>query len=288
MMRLVGWSSVVGSMAGLAIAATGCAVEQQPAPQELAEPSLESQLAAPQTSSQPAPEQNYQNVLQQALDKAYSAASLAQSARSGEDWELVANRWKRAIALLKQIPGDRSQYPLAQEKIVEYQQNLTYAQTQAKTAAASVPEVPAAILIKPVAKVPPKSPAPVRPRTDGVFRTKIKRREGGTPVIDVRFNESQTFEMIVDTGATGIVVTQAMAQSLNIPIVGSAIMDTASEKGITVPVGWIESVAVDGLVARDLPVIIAGAQLEIGLLGQDFFGDYDLTIRQDSIEFQQR
>ena len=34
-----------------------------------------------------------------------------------------------------------------------------------------------------------------------VFQAKIKRRAGGTPVIDVVFNGNKTFEMIVDTGA---------------------------------------------------------------------------------------
>ncbi|MCY7273795.1 MAG: hypothetical protein LH702_08610, partial [Phormidesmis sp. CAN_BIN44] len=38
--------------------------------------------------------------LQQAEDKAISAENLVQSAQSKEDWTLVINQWKRAIALL--------------------------------------------------------------------------------------------------------------------------------------------------------------------------------------------
>jgi hypothetical protein len=32
-------------------------------------------------------------------------------------------------------------------------------------------------------------------------------------------------------------------------------------------------------------VAIAGEELETGLLGHDFFGNYDVTIRRDVIEF---
>ena len=48
-------------------------------------------------------------------------------------------------------------------------------------------------------------------QNDGVFRVPIKRRSGKTPVIDVTFNGNQVFEMILDTGASGTLITQQMA-----------------------------------------------------------------------------
>jgi predicted aspartyl protease len=119
----------------------------------------------------------------------------------------------------------------------------------------------------------------------GSHRVKIKRRDGGSPIVDVMFNGKQTFEMIVDTGASGTVLTQKMATALRVAPVGMASVDTASQKGVKVPVGYIKSMEVSGLKAQDLLVIVAGPDLDIGLLGQDFFKDFDMTIRQDFIEF---
>lgn len=241
---------------------------------------------SPSPSPKPSPVVSHQKTLQRALDKAYGAASIAQSAQSPGDWQLVIRQWQQAIGLLQQIPPQSPHHTLAQQKIKEYQKNLTYAQTQTQTQAASPAPAPTPKII---AVQPPN---PIQPRSStvqpGAIQTPIKRREAGTPVIDVVFNQTRTFEMIVDTGATGVVITQTMAQSLDLPIIGSAQMDTASAKGITVPIGLVESIAVQGLVVQNLPVIIAGSQLEIGLLGHDFFGDYDLIIRQDQIEFQPR
>jgi len=244
-------------------------------PQAIASPS-------PSPPPEPSPVEDDQKTLQRAFDKAYGAASIAQSAASPGDWRLVARQWQQAIALLQQIPPQSPHHTLAQQKINEYQQNLTYAQTQSQTASPSPSPTPEIIAIQPLQRPSTTTTQP------GIIQTPIKRREAGTPVIDVVFNQTRTFEMILDTGATGVVITQNMAQSLDIPILGSAKMDTASAKGVTVPIGLVESVAVQGLVVRNLPVIIAGSQLDIGLLGHDFFGDYDLIIRQDRIEFQPR
>ncbi|MDJ1180466.1 retropepsin-like aspartic protease [Roseofilum sp. BLCC_M91] len=249
-------------------------------PQAIASPS-------PSPTPKPSPVKTDQKTLQRALDKAYGAASIAQSAASPGDWQLVARQWQQAIALLQQIPPQSPNHTLAQQKINEYQQNLTYAQTQTQTVSPSPSPSPEIIAVKPITPIQPvqQRSSTVKP---GAIQTPIKRREAGTPVIDVVFNQTRTFEMIVDTGATGVVITQKMAQSLDLPIIGSAQMDTASAKGVTVPIGLVESIAVKGVVVHNLPVIIAGSQLEIGLLGHDFFGDYDLILRQDRIEFQPR
>ena len=74
-------------------------------------------------SSKPQPE-----MFSQALDRGMSAAVIAQSAASNEDWNLVASEWQKAIALLKAVPKSNPNYAMAQKKIVEYQKNLTIAE----------------------------------------------------------------------------------------------------------------------------------------------------------------
>lgn len=63
-----------------------------------------------------------------AINKATSAAELTQTAQTKADWETVASQWNEAIELLKIVPSDHPEYDRAQQKIVEYQRNLEYAQ----------------------------------------------------------------------------------------------------------------------------------------------------------------
>ncbi|HEY9748602.1 MAG TPA: retropepsin-like aspartic protease [Allocoleopsis sp.] len=121
-----------------------------------------------------------------------------------------------------------------------------------------------------------------------VFQARILRREAGTPIIAVTFNGSQTFEMIVDTGASGTVVTRQMAAAMRLVPVGKLKFDTASAKGIELSLGKVHTMEVNGATAQGLLVAIAGPELETGLLGHDFFGKYDITIKRDVVEFRVR
>ncbi|MBR8828748.1 MAG: retroviral-like aspartic protease family protein [Gomphosphaeria aponina SAG 52.96 = DSM 107014] len=123
--------------------------------------------------------------------------------------------------------------------------------------------------------------------TPGEFQVRIKRREAGIPVIDVTFNGKHTFEMMVDTGASGTVLTPEMAAILAVKQEGVIIVHTPSENNVPFPTGRVAMVAVGGVVAKDVLVAIAPA-LPIGLLGQDFFGNYDVIIRENVIEFHVR
>lgn len=121
----------------------------------------------------------------------------------------------------------------------------------------------------------------------GVYRIPIKRRMGGIPVIDVTFNNNQTFEMLLDTGASGTVLTPQMANTLQLKPEGIAIMNTPSDTGVRVPLSRVNSISVGGATARNLQVIVSPA-LELGLLGQNFFGNYDVSIKERLIEFRVR
>ncbi len=67
--------------------------------------------------------------LAEAEDKAASALSMQQSAQTKEDWNLVFDRWKLAINMLKAIPGKN---PAVQQKIAQFQSGLVTATQEAR------------------------------------------------------------------------------------------------------------------------------------------------------------
>ena len=230
-----------------------------------------------------------------ALDQAASAFNISESAQSQEDWKLVASRWQAAVALMKAVPTSSPYKKLTKTKIPEYQRNLVYATRRAASSPANVePEPETVVVIAPkaattatsVSPSPPKRVSVQSAKTQQVFQAPIKRRAGGTPVIDVTFNGNQTFEMIVDTGASGVAITPKMAAALGVVPTDKIRVDTASARGVEIPIGAVKSIEVNGAVVKDIRVAIAGPDLETGLLGQEFFGNYDVTFKQDVIEFR--
>lgn len=135
-----------------------------------------------------------------------------------------------------------------------------------------------------------KTPANQRAKPPGnpqVFQAKIKRRAGGTPVIDVVFNGNKTFEMILDTGASGTLISQRMATALGVRPVRTVKAGIADGSVVEFPIGLVRSIRVGGAVIQNVEVAIA-KQMPIGLLGHDFFGNYDVTIKKDVVEFYVR
>ncbi|WP_373536844.1 TIGR02281 family clan AA aspartic protease [Microcoleus sp.] len=130
---------------------------------------------------------------------------------------------------------------------------------------------------------PPASPS----GNSKVFQAKIKRRAGGTPVIDVVFNGDKTFEMIVDTGASGTLITQRMAAVLGVRPVRTVRAGIADGSVVEFPIGLVRSIRVGGAAIQNVEVAIA-KQMPIGLLGHDFFGNYDVKIKKDVVEFYVR
>lgn len=261
---------------------------------------------SPISPEQPNPAQL--NVYQQAIDRASSAFTLGRSAQSQDDWKLVANRWQQAIELMSAVPKASAQYAQAQKKASEYRSNLTYAQQQANRSTTDFSSSGTVVIHSPTenrtadrpSAQPPSRPVPSVATTvqtpatpaassaTSIFHAPIIRREGNTPVIRVTFNGSQSFDMIVDTGASGTLITEQQAQALGVTPVAAALVDTASQRGVTVPLGYVSSIEVNGAVATNVLVAIAGPQLGTGLLGHDFFGNYDVTIRENEVEFRER
>lgn len=121
----------------------------------------------------------------------------------------------------------------------------------------------------------------------GIYTIPIKRREANIPVVDVTFNGQQTFEMLLDTGASGTVITPEIATALQVKQTGTVKADTPSQQNVEFALAKITSIQAGGLVAQNVDVAISPA-LDIGLLGQDFFGGYDITIKEEVIELKIR
>ncbi|MCF2146724.1 hypothetical protein IQ276_009715 [Desmonostoc muscorum LEGE 12446] len=75
------------------------------------------------------------DTFREAVNKAIKAANLTQSAKSPDEWKTVVSEWQGAMsttgyayALMKNVPSSSQSYAIAQQKIIEYQKNLSYAQ----------------------------------------------------------------------------------------------------------------------------------------------------------------
>ncbi|MFN6485147.1 MULTISPECIES: hypothetical protein [unclassified Nostoc] len=71
------------------------------------------------------------DTFREAVSKAINAANLTQSAKSPDEWKIVVSQWEAAIALMKTVPSSSPNYAIAQQKIIEYQKNLNYADKNA-------------------------------------------------------------------------------------------------------------------------------------------------------------
>jgi predicted aspartyl protease len=123
--------------------------------------------------------------------------------------------------------------------------------------------------------------------TENVIRVPIKRRQAKTPIIDVKFNGNKVFEMVLDTGASGVLITQEMATALKIKPMGTTNARIADGSVVQFQTGTVASIAVSKMVVNNLPVAIA-PKADIGLLGHEFFDNYNVQILEKYIEFRPR
>ena len=71
------------------------------------------------------------DTFREAVNSALRAAELGRSAKTKEDWALVADRWQEAVSLMRRVPVSSANHQVAQTKVVEYQKYLIYAQESA-------------------------------------------------------------------------------------------------------------------------------------------------------------
>ncbi|MEL6384538.1 MAG: hypothetical protein AAFQ89_19190, partial [Cyanobacteria bacterium J06626_18] len=74
----------------------------------------------------------------QAFEAAITAAELAQSAGTSQDWSAVSASWSKAVQLLQSVPPDDPQWLFAQRKAREYLDNQAIALQQTETAGAPI------------------------------------------------------------------------------------------------------------------------------------------------------
>ncbi|MBW4440809.1 MAG: retroviral-like aspartic protease family protein [Plectolyngbya sp. WJT66-NPBG17] len=247
-------------------------------------PSKSPQVSTPVVRVIPSPTaKSIEDSYQSALDRAASARAISQSAQSPEDWQLVASRWKNAIAALKQVPKSDPNRKFVNQKLSEFNQALTNAEDRAaKTGKEKVAAQDPGIRVDRAMSA--DEVASITTQKERGFQVPIKYRKNRIPVIDVTFNGSQRFEMMVDTGASATMITQGMARQLGARVVGETQAMTAA--GVTtVQIAVVQSISVAGSTIREVPVSIG--PLDVGLLGHDFFGDCDISIGRDFVEFRQ-
>ncbi|MGF1567662.1 MAG: hypothetical protein ACFCVD_06280 [Nodosilinea sp.] len=102
------------------------APEATPAPDGSAEPPAET----PPVTPVPVATDGFR----EAVNAAQNAANLAQTAATKAEWQAVATSWATAIDLMQNVPDSSPNYAVAQQKVVEYQPNLAYAQRNAEQA----------------------------------------------------------------------------------------------------------------------------------------------------------
>lgn len=125
------------------------------------------------------------------------------------------------------------------------------------------------------------------PKKPTSFSLPVKRRVGGTPTVDVTFNGKHHYEMLFDTGASATVITGDMAEAMGVKREREIAANTA---GGIVPayLGRVSTIQAGNLTHKDLIIGISDYMDGFGLLGQNFFGDYDVTIKRDVIELHPR
>lgn len=270
------WGSYIATLlaASSLIASAGCGSQtavEGPSP-PVASAAAASAASTPTSTAQAvttnltpaaAPQTNH---FKEAVNRATSAVALGQSAQSPDDWKLAASRWQQALGLMQKVPTGDPNHATAQTKIKEYQQHLAAAQQRASGVSQ-----------------PAASSAPVQAPNGLVAQIPVIERRGGTPVVPVTFTGprgEQQFSMLFDTGATGTLITSAMAEALGVVIVGETIVTIADGSQVTLPIAYVDVIEVGGLRKEGVVVAIGG---DVGLLGQDIYGDYGISMGGSTI-----
>lgn len=204
----------------------------------------------------------------EAINIASSAIEYSKTALVREDWTMIARRWQQAAEALKAVPESHPQYATAQEKIPQYER---FAQEA-------------------TAKANPQQPTTVNAAGDvspDFFIVPIKERISGIPLVEVKINDNREFDMLFDTGASRTLLSGTAASTLSLQVVSKSYAKIADGSVVEFPVVHVNSLEVDNRIKRNFKAAVA-PNMPVGLLGQDFFEGYDVTVKQNAIEFQRR
>ncbi len=258
----------------LAIATTAC-TSNNAEPRAAAPQPLPASTPIVQPSPQPVA-QNDGEVYQEALAKADAANAIGQSAPSKDDWFLVTQRLEESVQMLKSIAPTSSQYILATKVLPKYEQQLATARQKAASFVSKAPQS-----IESTSSQVASVSAP-----DSSFSIPIQQKLGGVPVIEVTLNNTKVL-MLLDTGASHTLITQAVANRMQLQSNGNSQAKTANGLA-TFQVTTLDKIKFGEGEIRDIRVAIGQKDLPYGLLGHDVYGNYDITIKESSIEFRKR
>ena len=120
------------------------------------------------------------------------------------------------------------------------------------------------------------------------FSVPIVGRRNNIPIVKVAFNDQYQFPMMFDTGASGTLITRPMAIKMRLIPAGFTQGKIADGSVATFAIAYVKSQRIAGRIKRYMEVAVAPPQLDMGLLGQDFFEGYNYTIKENVIEFHRQ
>jgi predicted aspartyl protease len=219
---------------------------------------------------------------QTAIATAQTATQLSQQAKSVEDWQAVVIQWQTAVNLMQKIPEHDVNRTAALKDLVLLEEGV--ARSKAKLKEFQVQSSDQENLT-PTQRIVPAQPSSKPIEMVGVnYQATIKSYRNNIPIIDVMFNGSVSFEMMVDTGASNTMITESMSKILQVKAVRSVPAQTPGGE-VEFQVGYVDSIGIGDNSVEGLPVAI-GTE---ALLGHDFFGDCNINIKRDQniVEFSQ-
>ncbi|MEB3359048.1 MAG: hypothetical protein VKK04_20145 [Synechococcales bacterium] len=126
---LIGYSLWSYLTTPISVSEPGTAVSAQSS--NLSSEAASNALVADNSPEAPLTDEEVVALVETSAEKAASAAALAQTAQSVDDWNLVISQWQRAIALLQQVPDSAPDYAAIETQLADYRRNLTAAEQQA-------------------------------------------------------------------------------------------------------------------------------------------------------------
>ena len=120
-----------------------------------------------------------------------------------------------------------------------------------------------------------------------LIRVPIKAMRLGMPVIEVRFNDRQSFDMLMQQDLPRTIITGSMASRLGIKGTPGGFMQMPGAAAMPMSHGWVRSIRVQSAMVMNVHVAIA-SNLSAGLLGQDFLANYDVRILTNEVELYRR
>lgn len=225
-------------------------------------------------------------ILTAGLNLIFSASGRSQSLNEALQNAICAQDWRGALQTMQEIERVAPEHA---SRLLAYRSRLQ------NLAARGIyrPEWDCSGGSLPASTAPSLPEAATQSSQSGVFRVPIKDIRGGTPVVDVTFNGTETFEMLFDTGATTTLILPSMAAKLELETLGNAEATVADGRTNKVNIARVNSLAVGDLELNDITVTFDPradeASLEgMGLLGQNVFQNYDVLLKQNEIEFRER